>query len=70
MKSCPDDITTDPLWQAEQTDRLIAWECLQTALGGGSREVSAKHLTDKLAVPGTFWSDMIKRIKRRHNAKP
>lgn len=69
MNSSPADITTDPQWQAEQTDRLIAWECLQCAIGGGGREVNAKQLADKLALPGTFLPDMLKKIKRRHNAK-
>ena len=64
------DITTDPKWIAEQTNRLLAWELLQRYCGRGSNELRYHALTDKLAMPVSFWHGMIRQIKRRHsNAK-
>ena len=70
MKSSHADITTDPKWIAEQTDRLAGWELLQRHCGRGGHELSERVLTDKLAMPVSFWHGMIRQIKRRHsNAK-
>ena len=70
MNPSQPDITTNPKWIAEQTDRLIAWELLQRYCGRGSNELRYHALTDKLAMPVSFWHGMIRQIKHRHpNAK-
>lgn len=60
------DVTTDPQWVEEQTDRLIAWECLQAHIGGGSGEITKMALMDKLAVPSSYWYDMMGKIRRAY----
>ena len=70
MKPSRADITTNPKWIAEQTDRLAGWELLQRHCGRGGHELSERVLTDKLAMPVSFWHGMIRQIKRRYpNAK-
>jgi hypothetical protein len=70
MKAYRADITTNPKWIAEQTDRLLAWELLQRYCGRGSSELRYHDLTDKLAMPASFWHGMIRKIRHRHpNAK-
>jgi hypothetical protein len=59
------DVTLDPIWQLRQMDRLLAWEILQNALGGGNPEISERVLADRLAMPAGFWHVIIKKIKRR-----
>jgi hypothetical protein len=70
MNPSQTDITTNKKWIAKQTDRLVAWELLQRYCGRGSNEMPYYRLTDKLAIPVSFWHGMIRKIKRRHsNAK-
>jgi hypothetical protein len=65
-----DDPTSSLDWRLQHTDRLIAWEVLQSYMGRGHPQLTEKELSDRVAMPAVCWHVMIRKIKRRlSNAK-
>lgn len=59
------DITTDPEWLRESTDRLIGWELLQKVLGNSPGDMQEAELMEKIGAGRCFWYDMTRRLRNR-----
>lgn len=47
---CSPDVTTDPVWVAEQMDRLLGFEVLNMAVSGDPTPIAPHVLADKIGV--------------------
>ncbi len=60
------DITLDPLWEAEQVDRLLGFEVLRRTVDARYQPVNPVDLADRVAVDKGYPHRIIEKIRLRH----
>ncbi len=63
-KCLADDVTIDPAWLLEQTDRLLGFEVLQHALKADFHGMDATKLAERVALDKNVSYRITQRIKR------
>lgn len=61
------DVTTDPIWKAEQMDRLLGFEVLKKVCTGDPDPIPPLLLADKIGVNKGFSFDMLENISNNLN---
>lgn len=63
MPTLPDDITTDPEWEEQQSNRLLGYEILRRSLDGRTLEIEPGHLGEIAAMDKGVTFRILQRIK-------
>lgn len=61
------DITLDPEWQAQNLDRLLAFEILNRTIQAKYQEMDPQVLADKVGMDKGFAYKMLRHISKRLN---
>jgi hypothetical protein len=61
------DPTLDPVWQAEQMDRLLGFEILTRTLHASYQPIEPELLADKIGATKGYSFNLLKSISRRLN---
>lgn len=69
MNSSGTDLTTDPVWQAEQMDRLLGFEILTRTLAAKYQPIEPEVLADKIGAHKGLSHLIIQGLRLRLNAK-
>lgn len=69
MQRSDDDITTDSLWEQEQSDRLLAYEILRRSLLGDHHPIEPADLGDLAAMDKGAPFRILERIKASLNGQ-
>lgn len=68
MQTLEADITLDPLWLAQNTDRLLAFEVLHRTLTAQYQPMNPGDLADKVGVDKGFSYEVLKAAIRSIDA--
>lgn len=63
------DITTNPAWQAEQTDRLLGFEILQRSLRACYHPMGSADLADKIGADKGWSFRILTSIQKNFHGK-
>lgn len=69
MNPSRSDITLDPQWQVEQSDRLLGFELLKRALKSQFQPLSDYDLTDRIGVHRASVTFLIQRLRKTHGQR-
>ncbi len=68
MKHSEGDITLNPVWQAEQMDRLLGFEILTRTLTAQYQPISPELLADKIGAHKGLAFTIVQNLQRKFNA--